>query len=175
VIKLHDKFFESYLSHEELTKRIREMGEEIERDYAGEELYLLVVLSGAWRFAAELSANIKLDTRIGFVKISSYSGTASSGKCEVQLPVNEEVEGKHVVVIEDIVDTGNTLEFVMQLSALQKAKSVKIASLLFKPEAYKRNYEVHYKGFSVPNLFVVGYGLDYNGLGRNLNDIYQLK
>lgn len=175
LVNLHDKFFEPYLAHADLQKRIGEMAVQINSDFDGEELYLLVVLSGAYRFAADLSAGIKLKTEVGFVKVSSYIGIESSGEFNVHLAVTDDLKGKNVLVIEDIVDTGNTLEYLLQMPALQGAKSVKIASLLFKPEAYKKEYKVHYQGFSVPNLFVVGYGLDYKGLGRNLNEIYQLK
>lgn len=175
MVKLHDKYFEPYIGHFDLQQRIKELGAEIGHDYATGELYLLVVLSGAYRFAADLSANLSLTMEIGFIKLHSYSGTESTGLVTAQLPPSEDLEGKNVLIVEDVVDTGNTIEYLMNLPSLQAAKSVKIASLLFKPDAYKKKYPIHYQGFAISNLFVVGYGLDYNGLGRNLNDIYQLK
>ncbi len=175
MVKLHDKYFESYIGHFDLQQRIKELGQQINHDYANQDLYLLVVLSGAYRFAADLSAAITLHTEIGFIKLHSYSGTESTGLVTAQLPPSDDVHGKNVLIVEDVVDTGNTIDYLMQLPAIQAAKSVKIASLLFKPEAYMKNYPIDYQGFEIPNLFVVGYGLDYNGLGRNLNDLYQLK
>ena len=175
MIRLHDKFFEPYIGHFDLQQRIKELGAQICADYHAEDIYLLVVLSGAYRFAADLSASINLNTEIGFVKISSYAGLSNTGSMATHLPIVDDLTGKNVLLVEDIVDTGNTLEHLLQLPALQVAKSVKIASLLFKPDAYKKQYFIHYQGFVISDLFVVGYGLDYNGLGRNLNDIYQLK
>ncbi|MES2628888.1 MAG: hypoxanthine phosphoribosyltransferase [Bacteroidota bacterium] len=175
VVKLHDKYFESYIGSFDLQLRVKELGAQINDEYANQELYLLIVLSGAFRFAADLSAQLHQNTEIGFIKLHSYSGTESTGLVTAQLPPSEDIRGKHVLIVEDIVDTGTTIEYLMGLEGIQAAKSVKIASLLFKPEADKKDFPVHYIGFEIPNLFVVGYGLDYNGLGRNLNDIYQLK
>lgn len=175
VVQLHDLFFEPYISHFDLQQRIKELGNEISHDYANNRLYLLVVLSGAYRFAADLSGALQLETEIGFIKLHSYSGTSSTGVIHAQLPPSEDLKDKHVLIIEDVVDTGNTLEYLMGLEVLKAAKSVKIASLLFKPDAYKKDYPIHYQGFEIPDHFVVGYGLDYNGLGRNLNDLFQLK
>ncbi len=175
MVKLHDKYFETYIGHFDLQQRVKELGRQINHDYANQNLYLLIVLSGAYRFAADLSSELEITTEIGFIKLHSYSGTESTGLVSAQLPPSDDVKGKHVLIVEDIVDTGTTIEYLMGLPAIQAAKSVKIASLLFKPDAYKKEYPIHYQGFEIPNLFVVGYGLDYNGLGRNLNDIYQLK
>lgn len=175
MVRLLDKYFEPYIGHFDLQQRIKELGAQIDADYANKELYLLVVLSGAYRFASDLSAALHSPLEIGFIKLHSYSGTESTGVITAQLPPSDDVAGKDVLIIEDIVDTGNTVEYLMGLDSLKTAKSVKIASLLFKPDAYKKEHQIHYQGFVIPNLFVVGFGLDYNGAGRNLNEIYQLK
>ncbi len=174
MVTVDGKSFDCYLENWQLKERIEELGKQITIDYSGFDLHLLIVLNGAYRFGADLSGCIDLPIKVSFVRLSSYLGTRSSGEVTVDEVRDLHLQGKDVLIVEDIVDTGTTLEFLLTLDAIQAAKSVKIASLLFKPTAYKKEFKLNYIGFEIPDLFVIGYGLDYNGLGRNLNDIYQL-
>jgi hypoxanthine phosphoribosyltransferase len=174
LIKLNNKSFKKYLSSEELAKVCEEMASKINADYAGKRPLFLAVLNGSFIFAADLFRKINLQSDISFVKIASYAGTSSTGKVNNLIGINEEINGRDVIIIEDIVDTGNTLYFLLELLKEKNANTIKIATLLFKPTAFKWNYPVQYIGKSIPNAFVVGYGLDFNGYGRNLNSIYKL-
>lgn len=170
LIRLRDKYFEPLISHDELIQVSKSIGKQISLDYVGKELYLLVVLSGAYRFASALSDYIDIPAEVGFVKVSSYKGTSSTGQFELSLSLPD-LSGKDVLIIEDIVDTGETLHFLKQQPGLQAVSSLRTASLLVKEP---NQHHLNYLGFTIPDKFVVGFGLDYDGLGRNLNDIYQL-
>ena len=162
---------------ETISKRIDELAAQINSDYAGKDVIFLGILNGSFLFAAELFKRITLDAKISFVKMASYEGTKSSGKVKELIGWNDDVEGKDIIVVEDIVETGKTLERIKGELSLRKAASVKIATLLFKPELYEfydGRIPIDYMGFEIDNRFVVGYGLDYNGLGRNLPGIYSL-
>ena len=137
-------------------------------------LSLSGILNGAFLFAADLFRQISFPARISFVKLASYKGTSSSGAIKELIGWNEDLRDKTIVVIEDIVDTGNTLERIVEELAMRKAAEIKIAALLYKPEAYKKKITLDYIGFEIPNDFVVGFGLDYDGLGRNLPSVYTL-
>ena len=134
----------------------------------------LGILNGAFLFAADLFRQIDFPARISFVKLASYEGTSSSGFIKELIGWNEDIKNKTIVVIEDIVDTGNTLERIVDELVIRKASEIKIATLLYKPDAYTRNIPLDYVGFEIPNDFVVGYGLDYDGFGRNLPSVYTL-
>ena len=171
------KTFRETISEETISKRIDELAAQINSDYAGKDVIFLGILNGSFLFAAELFKRITLDAKISFVKMASYEGTKSSGKVKELIGWNDDVEGKDIIVVEDIVETGKTLERIKGELSLRKAASVKIATLLFKPELYEfydGKIPIDYMGFEIDNRFVVGYGLDYNGLGRNLPGIYSL-
>jgi hypoxanthine phosphoribosyltransferase len=141
---------------------------------AGKNVVFLGILNGAFLFAADLFKRIKIEARISFVKLASYEGTSSSGTIKELIGWNEDIKNKTIVVIEDIVDTGNTLERIVDELNIRKASEIRIAAMLYKPAAYKKNIRLDYVGFEIPNDFVVGYGLDYDGYGRNLTSVYKL-
>jgi hypoxanthine phosphoribosyltransferase len=169
-----DKKFREMIPGDEINKRISEMAAEINRDFRGKDVVFLGILNGAFLFAADLFKKIDLKARISFVKLASYQGTRSSGSVKELIGWNEDIKGMEVIVLEDIVDTGHTLELIVGELKLRKVAGVKIATLLFKPDAYKKKIPVDYVGFRIPNDFVVGYGLDYDGYGRNLPSVYTL-
>jgi hypoxanthine phosphoribosyltransferase len=169
-----DKKFRELIPGETISKRIIEMAHEINRDYAGREVVFLGILNGAFLFAADLFKEINLKAKISFVKLASYEGTKTSGSVKELIGWNEDISDKNVIVLEDIVDTGHTLERVVGELSIRKVAGIKIAALLFKPDAYLKNIPIDYVGFKIPNDFVVGYGLDYDGYGRNLPSVYCL-
>jgi hypoxanthine phosphoribosyltransferase len=169
-----DKKFREYISDEAIRKRISELAEKINADYAGEEVVFVGILNGAFMFAADLYRRIKIDSRITFVKLASYQGTSSSGTVRELIGWNEDISNRHIIVVEDIIDSGNTLERIVDELVIRKVASVRIAALLLKPDAYEKDIPLDYIGFEIPNDFVVGYGLDYDGLGRNLPSVYTL-
>jgi len=173
-IQIKDKTFETYLTEVQLEQRIQELGAQITADFEGEELVLLGVLNGSFLFVADLVRAIPLSIACEFIKISSYSGMESSGKVTEVIGIPSSLAGKNVVIVEDIVDTGKSMAFLLQKLTAFHPKRVAIATLLFKKEAFTFNYPLDYVGFEIPNKFVVGFGLDYDGLGRNYPEIYQL-
>jgi len=173
-IKVHDKTFETYLSEQTIQEKIREIANAINRDYAGKRPLFIAILNGSFMFAADLFKSLTINAEICFIKLVSYKGMKSSGQVVTAIGLDDDLFGKDVIIIEDIVDTGKTLnEFLPKLHHQQPA-SLKIASLLHKAEATKYPMVIDYLGFSIPDKFVVGFGLDYDGLGRNLKEIYQL-
>ena len=174
-IRLIDKTFVPYLREDQLLKRIGEIAGQIRSDYGSENVLFLSVLNGAFMFTSDLMKCLDGDVELSFIKLSSYDGVESTGKVYELIGLNQNVQGKHIVVIEDIVDTGLTVERVSNMLKLQNPLSVEVCTLLYKPEAFKGDEVPKYYGFEIPNKFVVGYGLDYNELGRNFKEIYQLK
>lgn len=173
-VKVHDKTFEIYLSEEAIQQKISELAAAISRDYEGKRPLFIGILNGSFMFAADLFKYLTIDAEISFIKLISYKGTRSTGNVVTSIGLEEGLKGRDVVIVEDIVDTGKTMnEFLPQLRNQQPA-SLKIAALLHKPEATQFPLTLDYIGFRIPNKFVVGYGLDYDGLGRNLKEIYQL-
>ena len=173
-VKLKDKEFEIFLSNKNIDFRISELGSAITQDFSGQELIVVGVLNGSFVFMADLCRKIDLPISTSFIKVSSYLGTESTGTVRSILGLEEKIEGKNVLIVEDIVDTGISMDYLLKaLSALNPSK-LSIVTLLHKPDAFQFNYAIDYVGFEIPNKFVVGYGLDYDGLGRNLPDIYQL-
>ena len=157
------------ISEEEIDRRVREMGAQISEDYAGKEVHILCILKGASFFACELAKRITVPLTIDFMHASSYGkGTVSSGVVTIDKDMTVSIEGKNVILVEDIVDTGRTLYTLKQLLAEKGATSIKVASLLDKPERREIDLQADYVGFVVPNAFVVGYGLDYDQRHRNL-------
>lgn len=173
-IQVHDKKFETYLSAEKIQQRIKELAESINSDFAGKKPLFVAVLNGSFMFASDLFKWITIDAEICFIKLASYKGMKSSGKVVTSIGLEEDLFGKDVIILEDIVDTGKTLHHFLPKLLHQQPKSMKIATLLHKPEATKFVLTLDYVGFEIPDKFVVGYGLDYDGLGRNYADIYQL-
>ena len=174
VIKVHDKTFETYLSEDTILKRVKEMAVVINNDYAGRRPLFIVILNGSFMFAADVFKYLTIEAEICFIKLASYKGMKSSGKVVTSIGLEEDLFGKEVIILEDIVDTGKTLHNFLPKLIHQQPKSLKIAALLHKPEATEYPLTLDYVGFVIPNKFVVGYGLDYDGLGRNLKEIYQL-
>ena len=174
-VTLGDKVFVPYLSGEKISNAVRLVAEKINADYQGKNPLFLVVLNGAFLFAADLLRSIDLDCEVSFVKFSSYQGTHSTGKVKELIGLNESLGGRDVIIVEDIVDTGTTIVQMLADLADRQTASVRVATLLFKPEAYKKDIVIDYIGLEIPNAFIVGYGLDYDGLGRNLKEIYVIK
>ena len=174
IITVKDKKFETYLSDEVIQQRIREMAAEINRDYAGTKPLFIAILNGSFMFASDLFKHLDIEAEICFIKLASYKGMKSSGKVVTSIGLEEDLFGKDVIIVEDIVDTGKTLHHFLPKLKHQQPRSLKIATLLHKKEATVFPLNPDYTGFDIPNKFVVGYGLDYDGLGRNLKEIYQL-
>jgi hypoxanthine phosphoribosyltransferase len=173
-IKVHDKSFETYLSEQDIQEKIKELAAAINRDYADKRPLFIAILNGSFMFAADLFKYITIPAEISFIKLASYKGMKSSGNVITAIGLDEDLYNRDVIIVEDIVDTGKTLfKFIPSLEH-QQPSSLKIATLLHKPEATVHPLTLDYVGFSIPNKFVVGYGLDYDGLGRNLKEIYQL-
>ncbi|MEI6678954.1 MAG: phosphoribosyltransferase family protein [Mariniphaga sp.] len=174
-IKLWDKEFEISLSYEEIQTAITGMAEKMIVDLEGKETLFICILNGAFMFASELMKKVELtDAEISFLKLASYSGTNSIGEVKELIGLNEEVAGRAIVILEDIVDSGHTMRGVKDQLIQKGAKEVKIATLLFKPDALKVDLSLDYVGLVIPNDFIVGFGLDYDRRGRNFKDIYTL-
>ena len=174
VIRVHDKEFKPYISAEKISEEVKRVASEINKDYAGKKPLFIAILNGSFMFAADLFKEINIEAEICFIKLASYKGTKSSGQVITAIGLDVDLVGREIIVIEDIVDTGNTLtKFLPQIHHHHPA-SLKIAALLHKPEAMVHPIKIDYLGFSVPNKFLLGYGLDYDGLGRNIKEIYQL-
>lgn len=169
-----DREFSVYITEDEIQSRVAALAEKINEDLHGKDILFFGVLNGVFLFAADLIRLINIDCQVSFIKLASYDGTSSSGKIKELIGWNEDITGKSVVVIEDIVDTGATLERVFGELKLRKASEIRVCTLLFKPDSYQREMPIDYIGFEIPNNFVVGYGLDYDGYGRNLRSIYKL-
>lgn len=173
-IVLHDKTFSLFISEDKILEAVKSVADKINLEYAGKTPLLVPILNGSFLFAADLAKNLTIDCEFSFIKASSYHGERSSGVLEALIGLKEDIRNRDVIIIEDIVDTGNTLAKILPELELRLPASLKIASLLFKPAALKADLKVDYAGITIPNDFIVGYGLDYNGLGRNLRNIYKI-
>jgi hypoxanthine phosphoribosyltransferase len=174
IIQLHDKKFIKYIERQQIDEAIIAVAAQLNRDYADDPPLILVTLNGAIIFAADLLKELQFSAVLTCIKLSSYQGTKSSENMKTLIGLNEDVKDKRVLIIEDIVDTGKTYQTLVDLLNEKEVKEIRIATLTMKPETYKLNLPVHYVGMTIPDKFVVGRGLDYDGLGRNLIDIYQL-
>jgi len=173
-LKVHDKYFVPYIPEAELMQRIKDLAAQIDEDYRNKKPLFIAILNGSFMFAADMFKQITIESEICFIKLASYKGTKSTGQVITAIGLDTDIVGRHVIVLEDIIDTGKTMsEFLPQLHNQQPA-SLKVATLLHKPEATTFPINIDYLGFSVPNKFLLGYGLDYDGLGRNIKEIYQL-
>ena len=171
-VKILDKEFKISITAATIKQAIENMASQINNAYEEEEVLFISILNGAFMFSSDLIKRIKLKCQISFIKLSSYSGNSSTGKVEELIGLSENIKGRHVIILEDIVETGNTLNVLAgQLKAMEPA-SLKIATLLFKPQAYQKNLNLDYIGIEIPSEFIIGYGLDYSGYGRNYEDIY---
>lgn len=173
-IKVHDKMFGPYLTAQEIQQQVKKIADTINKDYAGRRPMFIAILNGSFMFAADLFKNLTIDAEICFIKLASYKGTASSGQVITAIGLDVDLIGKDIIIVEDIVDTGKTLNEFLPTLLHQQPASLKIAALLHKAEATVFPIGIDYIGFTIPDKFVVGYGLDYDGLGRNLQEIYQL-
>lgn len=172
---LHNKEFEPFLNEHEIAAAVSRIGDRISKDYQGKEVILLGVLDGALMVLSDLCRVLDLNIRIELIKLKSYTGRQSSGQIRELIGLTNGLAGKDVVIVEDIIDTGHTLEYLLKQVDEQNPASVRIASLLLKEEIFRDRFPVHYHGITIPNRFVVGYGMDYEGLGRQLKQIYALK
>jgi hypoxanthine phosphoribosyltransferase len=173
-INLHGKSFEIYLKEDVIQEKVKQLAAEINQDYQSKQPLFIAILNGSFMFAADLFKNIQIEAEISFIKLASYKGVRSTGNIITAIGLDDDLFNRHVIIVEDIVDTGKTLNaFLPKLEHHQPA-SMKIAALLHKPEATQFELQIDYKGFTIPDKFVVGYGLDFDGLGRNSRDIYQL-
>jgi hypoxanthine phosphoribosyltransferase len=173
-ITVHDKQFVPYIDANAIQKRIAELGAQISEDYKGQRPLIIAVLNGSFIFAADLFRHLTIEAEISFIKLASYKGTLSTGSVVTAIGLEEKLTGRPVMLLEDIIDTGKTLHsFLPEIRSRQPA-SLKIATFLTKPDALLYDVKANYIGFEIPDHFVVGYGLDYDGLGRNLPGLYTL-
>lgn len=173
-VQVLDKTFKKSISYEQIQEAISRLSEQMNTDLEGEDVIFLGILNGAFLFAADLFKVINLKAQITFLKVASYQGTSSSGKVKRLIGVNEDIENKTVVILEDIIDSGITMDYILKQLKGYEPKEIKIATLLFKPEAFVKDFKIDYVAIEIPNEFIVGYGLDYDGYGRNLKNIYTL-
>ncbi len=173
-IKVHDKEFVPYLTPAEIAEQVKRVASEINRDYADKKPLFIAILNGAFMFASDLFKEINVDAEICFIKLASYKGVKSTGQVVTAIGLDADIYHRDVIIVEDIVDTGKTLSHFLPQLAHHHPASLKIAALLHKPDAMIHPITIDYLGFTIPNKFVVGYGLDYEGLGRNIKEIYQL-
>ncbi len=175
MVSVHHRHFEPLPSARQLEFRIRELSDQLSGDYAGKKPLFVIVLNGAFMFAGQLLKQVDVECDLEFVRVSSYHGTASTGTLQQIIGLETEVRDRHVVIIEDIVDTGLTVSRLISQLREKGAGSVEVATLLVKPAALRNPVRIRYAGFEIPDRFVVGYGLDFDGAGRNLNGIFVLK
>jgi hypoxanthine phosphoribosyltransferase len=173
-IKIHDKEFVPFITAKDLQEKISEVAKQINNDYAGKHVVCIAILNGAFVFAADILRQFNFDAELEFVKLASYEGTESTGVITEMIGLEKDLKGKDILILEDIIDTGKTLNHFVATLQKQNPSSIKICGLLQKPDALQHDVEVNYLCFPIPNKFVVGYGLDYDGLGRNIPAIYQV-
>ena len=174
MIQLKHLVFEQYLKEETILKRVKELAEAINQDYQGKNPIFLAVLNGSFMFMSDICKEVSVDITVSFIKIASYTGINSDGKVRDLIGLEESLQGRDVIIVEDIVDTGTSMSHLLETINAKNPKSVEVVSLLTKPEALKKPINIKYVGFEIPDLFVVGYGLDFEGLGRNLKDFYPI-
>jgi len=173
-VQILDRRFREFIPEQKIQEKIIELAAQINNDFSGKEVIFVGILNGAFMFASDLFKRIDLKAQITFIKLASYTGTSSSGAVRELIGWNEDLKNKSVIIIEDIVDTGVTLEHTINNLIIRNVREIKIAALLLKPESYKKPVHIDYLGFEIPNEFVVGYGLDYDGFGRNLPSVYKI-
>ena len=174
IVQIKDKRFKTFISEDEIQQRVKAVADRINQDMEGKKPLLLAVLNGSFVFAADLMRHITIPCEISFVKLASYEGTVSTGKVVEVMGLNEDITGRDVIIVEDIVDTGKTMERMLDTLGTRNPNSLHICTLLLKPEKLKIPLNIEYAAMEIPNDFIVGYGLDYDQEGRNLRDIYTL-
>lgn len=175
VVKIKDKEFKLFLSEETINSAIKRIADQMNNDLAGKDPLFVCVLNGSFMFAAQLMKYITIPSQITFVRVASYQGVKSTGKLKEIYGLEEDINGRTIVIVEDIVDTGNTMSLILDQLSCDGPSELKVATLLFKPNALKVDVKLDYVALEIPNDFIVGYGLDYDGYGRNLSDIYKIK
>jgi hypoxanthine phosphoribosyltransferase len=171
-VKLHDKYFKPFISDKEIHKAVLAIAKKLNNDFSYKTPILLGVLNGCFMFASDLVKELRISCEVSFVKLASYQGTQSSGEIKSLIGLNENLKGRDVIILEDIVDTGHTIDVLSEQLKSLNVNSITVVAFLFKPKAYKGKSIINYTGIEVGNEFLVGYGLDYDGLGRNLKDLY---
>ena len=175
IVKIKDKTFETSISAEEIAKRVKELAQQLSKDFEGKNPLFLAVLNGSFIFAADLMREITIPCEISFVKLASYQGTTSTGKIKEVIGINEDLSGRTVVIVEDIVESGLTMKRMIDTLGTRNPASVHICTLFVKREKLQVDLDIEYAAFSIPNAFIVGYGLDYDQQGRQLKEVYSLK
>ena len=174
-IKVHDKYFKKYIKKKQIAKVVKNLAKDVKTDLPKGEVPIFIgILNGSFMFAADFIRNYKGECEVSFVKLASYEGTKSVGKVRQLVGINENLKGRTVIILEDIIDTGNTLAEIYEIFRKQQVKQLKIVTLFFKPDVFTKGLPIDYIGMSIPDKFIIGYGLDYDGYARNLADIYQL-
>ena len=171
-IRIKDKQFKTFITEEQILKEVARVGEEINSDLADANPLFVSVLNGSFMFTADLMKHVSVPCEISFVKLASYAGTSSTGKVKELVGLNDDITGRTIVIVEDIIDTGLTMERLIETLKARNPKEIRIATLLVKPDKLKVDLDINYIAMNIPNDFIVGYGLDYDGLGRNYRDIY---
>ncbi|NDW10653.1 hypoxanthine phosphoribosyltransferase [Dysgonomonas sp. 520] len=174
-IKIKDKEFEVFIQEEKIREAIKVIAQRMNKDLEGKDPLFIAVLNGAFMFVGELMKHLTIPCEISFVRMASYQGIKSTGKIKEIYGLEEDIEGRTIVILEDIVDTGHTMSLILDQLACDSPGEIKVATLLFKPDALKTELKLDYVALEIPNDFIVGYGLDYDGYGRNLADIYKIK
>ena len=175
VIKLHDKYFKPFVSAKEIDAALQRLADKIAEDVGDEIPVFVGILNGSFMLTSDFVKKYPKTCEVTFIKLASYEGVKSTEDIQRLIGITQDLTGRTVIILEDIIDTGNTLHEVHRIFKNEKVKSLKIATLFYKPEAYKKDFKLHYVGIEIPNKFIVGYGLDYDGLGRNLPEVYQIK
>ncbi len=173
-VTIRDKTFQVSISSEQIQNRIAELADRITVELMDKQPIFISILKGSLFFTSDLLKKIKMDCEVTFMRVSSYAGTQSTGHIKNLIGLSEDIKGRTVVILEDIVDTGDTVVYLLEELKKSNPAEIKVASLLLKPKALKHDLKIDYVGFEVPNDFLIGFGLDYDGLGRNLNDIYKI-
>ncbi len=174
LVTIKDKQFKPYISQQQISEAVKKIADSINIELKNDQPLFLVVLNGSFMFAADLLKEVSIPCEISFIKVASYHGTTSSGTVTELIGLTEDITGRTVIIVEDIVDTGITLEKLITVLNRKNVKQIKVATVLLKPDSYKKEFIIDYYGMKIPNDFVIGYGLDYDGLGRNLKEIYVL-
>ena len=175
VISIKGKTFEKYIDNEEINLIIKSLSQKINKDYFGKEICFIVILNGAFLFGTDLFRQIEGLPTISFIKVSSYDGLSSTGKLKELIGLNIDIKDKNVIIVDDIVDSGNTMEVIVKRLKEEQPSSIEICTLIFKPQSFKKDFNIKYIGKELRGEFIIGYGLDLDEYGRNLKDIYQIK
>ena len=173
-ITIKDLEFTPYVTHSDILSRIKEIGIKINQDYENKNPLFIAVLNGSFMFASDLMKQVDLKSELTFIKVNSYDGIESTGLIKEMIGIGQSVTDRHVVIIEDIVDTGNTITHLLNEISKMDPSSIEVVTLFSKPDSHETKLYIKYTGFDIPNKFIVGYGLDYDGYGRNYQDVYQL-